>query len=92
MYRICITRSHFNIVLQLDQELQECLEEIRTFPGYADFFASQAMTEIQETAAGGSRVFANVAELRGSIQHHLYRLILPCKTVDWLQVPLADQE
>jgi len=69
------------------QELQECFEELRTLPGYADFFASQTLAEIQETAAGGSIVFVNVAELRSDA------IIVTAAAVKVLSLPqlLPDQ-
>lgn len=45
-------------------ELRECIDEIRTLPGYRDFFASHTIADMRDNAEGGSIVFVNVAELR----------------------------
>ena len=41
-------------------DLDSCVEEIRTLPGYERFLLGQTTTEMQECAAGGSIVIINV--------------------------------
>ena len=41
-------------------DLDSCVEEIRTLPGYERFLLGQTTTEMQECAAGGSIVIINI--------------------------------